>query len=62
MFIKKNWSVLSLKLAFQKMDFPLYFQQLIRVGEGTVFFANFFHKKAEHAGICPSFGGNMGKT
>ena len=40
------------------MDFPLYFQNVIRPGWGFIF-GEKNSEKAKDPGICPSFGGNM---
>ena len=40
------------------MDFPLYFQKVIRPGKCFIF-GKKNSEKAKHTNICPSFGGNM---
>ena len=40
------------------MDFPLYFQKVLRPGQGFIF-GEKSSEKAKHPRICPSFGGIM---
>ena len=49
------------KMAFQKMDFPLYFQQVIWVGRGEFFLPKWVSEKAKHSRIRPSCSGKMAK-
>ena len=39
------------------MDFPMYFQKVIRPGQGFIF-GKRNSEKAKHPCICPCFGGN----
>ena len=41
------------------MDFPLYFQKVIRPLQGFIFDKKKYSVKAKHPRICPSFGGSM---
>ena len=41
------------------MDFALYFQKVIRPGQGFIFGKEKKSEKAKHPRICPSFGANM---
>ena len=54
---KKNWSVLSYKMALKKMDFPFFLKMWF--GHGRVTFLAKKILKKPHPKICISFGGSL---
>ena len=55
------WIISSKTIAFQKMDFPLYFQNVIWPGQGF-FLSKRKSDKAKHPKICLKIGGSMPKA
>ena len=62
-YSKKKLERFGQYLKSEKMDFPLYFQNVIWPGGGGLFLlAKKISEKAKYPQICPRFGGNVGET